>query len=44
MVRTVLVGRLTHTQVVRLCGLDFHGILRWEAALLRVLRSDAQTA
>jgi len=44
MVRTVLVGRLTHTQVVRLCGLDFHGILRWEAALLRALRSDAQTA
>jgi hypothetical protein len=43
MVRTVLVGRLAHTQVVRLCGLDFYGILRWEAALLRALRSDEQT-
>ena len=36
-VRTVLVGRLAHTQVVRLCGLEFPDALRWEAALVRDL-------
>jgi hypothetical protein len=28
---------LAHTQVVRLCGLEFQGMLRWEAALLRAI-------
>jgi hypothetical protein len=43
-VRTVLVGRLAHTQVVRLCGLEFQGMLRWEAALLRAIRSETMSA
>jgi hypothetical protein len=43
-VRTVLVGRLAHTQVVRLCGLEFQGMLRWEASLLRNLRSETTFA
>jgi hypothetical protein len=38
-VRTVLVGRLAHTQVVRLCSLDSPHGLRWEAALVRDLAS-----
>ena len=42
-VRAVLVGRLAHAQVVRLCGPGREGLLRWEAALVRGLPARVES-